>query len=147
MIDGKPVLAILGGAGREGNGLAARWAAAGYDAVVGGRDATKARAVAAELAAEIPGAKIGGVDNDAAATAGEIVAPTAPLAPPKVNRVQLPEGGSTLVALTEAATLHGFHVGPLCNPVVAEALMSVPISINQRYTVPSSGNRITGLAG
>jgi NADPH-dependent F420 reductase len=222
MADGKPVLAILGGTGKEGSGLAARWAAAGYEVVIGGRDAARAQAVAAELAAEIPGAKISGADNGAAAAAGEIVVltvpfaaqrPTAlavadalqgkilvdvtvPLVPPKVNRVQLPEGGSAVVALqkalgegvrvvsafqnisahhlrdldhdldcdvlvasddiaareavialAKAARLRGFHAGPLCNSVVAEALTSVLISINQRYKVPSSGIRITGLAG
>lgn len=222
MTEGKPVLAILGGTGKEGSGLAARWAAAGYQVVIGGRDAAKAEATAAELAAEIPGARISGADNAAAAAAGEIVVltvpyaaqqatalgvadalqgkilvdVTVPLVPPKVNRVQLPEGGSAVmalqkalgegvrvvsafqnisahhlrdldhhldcdvlvagddieareavVALAEAAKLRGYHAGPLCNSVVAEALTSVLISINQRYKVPSAGIRITGLAG
>ncbi|SNS26751.1 reduced coenzyme F420:NADP oxidoreductase [Sphingomonas laterariae] len=221
MAEGKPTLAVLGGTGKEGSGLAARWAAAGYEVVIGGREAAKAEAVAAELAAEIPGANIRGADNAAAAAAGEIVVltvpfaaqqatalgvkaalegkilidVTVPLVPPKVNRVQLPEGGSAVLALqaalgdgvrvvsafqnisahhlrdldhdldcdvlvagddiaaredviklAEAAKLRGFHAGPLCNSVVAEALTSVLISINQRYKVPSAGIRITGLA-
>ena len=34
MIDQLPVIAVLGGTGAEGSGLAARWAAAGYRVLV-----------------------------------------------------------------------------------------------------------------
>ena len=43
------------------------------------------------------------------------------------------------------AALRGIHAGPLCNSVVAEALTSVLITINQRYKIPGAGIRITGL--
>jgi NADPH-dependent F420 reductase len=51
----------------------------------------------------------------------------------------------TVIALANAVGLRGIHAGPLCNSVVAEALTSVLISINQRYKIAGSGIRITGL--
>ena len=50
----KPTLAVIGGTGEEGSGLAVRWAAAGYPVVIGSRSAEKATTVSAELAANLP---------------------------------------------------------------------------------------------
>src|SRR5690625_7173257 len=47
----RPVLAILGGTGDLGTGLARRWAQAGYTVVIGSRTADRAEAAAQELAA------------------------------------------------------------------------------------------------
>lgn len=71
----KPTLAVIGGTGAEGSGLAVRWAAAGYPVVIGSRSAEKAVAVAAELSALLPAgsAMLTGDSNAAAAVAAEIV--------------------------------------------------------------------------
>ena len=45
----KPTIAILGGTGKEGPGLAMRWAHAGYKVLIGSRQAEKAEATAEEL--------------------------------------------------------------------------------------------------
>jgi NADPH-dependent F420 reductase len=45
-----PVIAVLGGTGKEGKGLAYRWAKAGYHVIIGSRTPEKAQATAAELA-------------------------------------------------------------------------------------------------
>jgi len=50
-----------------------------------------------------------------------------------------------VITLANAVGLRGIHAGPLCNSVVAEALTSVLITINQRYKIPGAGIRITGL--
>ncbi|MBK8131488.1 MAG: NADPH-dependent F420 reductase [Gammaproteobacteria bacterium] len=120
MSDPKPTLAILGGSGDLGGGLAFRWARAGYPIIIGSRSADKAEQAATELAAKGLAGKVRGLDNAAAAQAGDIVvltvpfanqAPTleaikaavqgkilvdvtVPLVPPKVGTVQLPAGGS-----------------------------------------------------
>ena len=47
--DKLPVLAILGGTGKEGPGLAMRWAIVGYTVIIGSRQYEKAEAMAAEL--------------------------------------------------------------------------------------------------
>jgi NADPH-dependent F420 reductase len=62
------VVAVLGGTGEQGRGLARRLALAGHDVVLGSRDA--ARAVAA---AEGLPASVSGTGNAAAATAGDVV--------------------------------------------------------------------------
>ena len=118
-------IGVLGGTGKEGSGLAFRWALKGHEVVIGSRDAAKAEAAAAELNQLLAGkATVRGGDNTAAAQADIVVlavpyaaqAPTAesvaaqlagkilvdvtvPLAPPKVDRVQLPNGESAVVAL------------------------------------------------
>jgi NADPH-dependent F420 reductase len=110
-------IGIVGGTGNLGSGLAARWSRAGHAIAIGSRDAAKARAHAAELvAAGAPGIEAG--DNAWAAAQSEVVVlavpyaahgdtlrsireacagkpfidTTVPLRPPKVSRVQLPEG-------------------------------------------------------
>jgi NADPH-dependent F420 reductase len=66
-------IGILGGTGKEGAGLAVRWAQAGHDIVIGSRDAERARAKAAELAGHSGGARIQGLGNRDAAAAADIV--------------------------------------------------------------------------
>ena len=44
MDDNKPVIGILGGTGKEGPGLAMRWAKAGYPIIIGSRKEEKAKA-------------------------------------------------------------------------------------------------------
>lgn len=115
-----PTIAILGGTGALGSGLAKRWALAGYPVIVGSRSAQKAQEAAAALAVPsgVPAAR--GDTNLAAASAGDVVVLTVPysnhgdlleeikgvvsgkividavvaLKPPKVATVQLPAEGS-----------------------------------------------------
>ena len=68
----KPTIAILGGTGKEGPGLAVRWAHNGYPVLIGSRQAEKAEATAAELN-EILGAEmVHGFENAEAARRAEI---------------------------------------------------------------------------
>jgi NADPH-dependent F420 reductase len=115
-------IAVIGGTGPEGGGLALRWAAAGHRVFIGSRDALKAQAAAAELAAKAKG-RVEGADivdaarradivvlavpfsaqlDTAKRMAGELagkilVDVTVPLVPPKVSRVQLPPDDSCVV--------------------------------------------------
>ena len=50
-----PVVAILGGSGELGRGLATRWAAAGIRVLIGSRDASRAESVAAAIPGEVRG--------------------------------------------------------------------------------------------
>ncbi len=120
----KPTIGILGGTGREGKGLALRWAHAGYPIVIGSRDLERARATATEIAARVAGASVTGAENVGAAEGATmcvltvpyaahratvetvrhalfgkiLIDVTVPLRPPKVTRVQLPPEGSAAVA-------------------------------------------------
>ena len=115
----KPTIAVIGGTGDLGSGLARLWAAAGYSVVLGSRAKDKAEAAARELASQI-GIGVRGDDNRAAAQAADIVVlcvpysnhdailneikpvmggkilvdAVVPLVPPKVSVVQLPPTGS-----------------------------------------------------
>jgi hypothetical protein len=118
-------IAVIGGTGAEGRGLALRWAAAGHRVIIGSRDANRAGEAAKMLSESVPGASIQGDESLAAAQAADIavlavpfaaqldtarrIAPaldgkilidvTVPLVPPKVSVVQLPAGGSCVAAL------------------------------------------------
>ena len=63
-------IAVLGGTGPQGRGLARRFAAAGLDVVLGSRDAARASAAAADLG---EGGRVRGASNSEAAAAGDIV--------------------------------------------------------------------------
>ncbi|MEL0078301.1 MAG: NAD(P)-binding domain-containing protein, partial [Rhodospirillales bacterium] len=117
-------IAILGGTGDLGTGLARRWAKAGHKVVIGSRTAEKAEIAAADLSSF----GVEGLENTAAAAKADIVAitvpysnqlatletvksqlsgkilidATVPLMPPKVGTVQLPEGGSAAVNAQKA---------------------------------------------
>jgi 8-hydroxy-5-deazaflavin:NADPH oxidoreductase len=111
----KPIIAILGGTGDLGSGLAKRWIAAGYSVIIGSRSADKARSFSKQL-----GGGARGDDNVGAAKTADIVVlavpfgsheatllevknavqgkivvdAAVPLVPPKVSVVQLPPEGS-----------------------------------------------------
>ena len=65
-------IAIIGGAGELGFGLALRWAKAGEEVIIGSRDAAKAQEAAARAKAAVPGAKVIGLDNVQATGAATI---------------------------------------------------------------------------
>jgi NADPH-dependent F420 reductase len=114
-----PSITIIGATGDLGSGIAYKLAKAGYTIIIGSRSKEKAENSAAALS-ERAGVVIGGMENAAAAAAGDIVIltvpfgshrmmmevikegvqgkifidATVPLVPPRVTRVQLPEEGS-----------------------------------------------------
>ena len=122
-------IAVLGGTGAEGGGLALRFAHAGHRVVVGSRDAARAAGAAARIEEKLGGRSgqpaVSGAGNEDAARRAELVVltvpyaaqratahaaagalagkilvdATVPLTPPRVARVQLPEGGSAVARL------------------------------------------------
>lgn len=123
-------VAVLGGTGKEGSGLAARWAAHGYRVIIGSRSPERAAAKAAELNERIGADVVIGLGNLEAAEQADLVVlsvpyaahrdtlmavqdaldgkilvdVTVPLKPPKVRVVHLPDG---LSAAMEAQALLG----------------------------------------
>ncbi len=110
-------IGVVGGTGREGRGMAVRWAKAGHDVFIGSRDGARGAQSAAELSAQ-NGVLLKGGDNLAAVRHAQLVVLsvpydahavaleslkadlderiildiTVPLAPPKVRVVHLPPG-------------------------------------------------------
>jgi hypothetical protein len=70
-------VAVLGGTGPQGRGLARRFAAAGVRVVLGSRDAGRAQGTAADLASAT-GGDVTGADNPGAARAGDVVVVAVP---------------------------------------------------------------------
>jgi 8-hydroxy-5-deazaflavin:NADPH oxidoreductase len=114
-------IAVLGGTGKQGKGLAFRWAREGYPVLIGSRDEESAKTVAKELTEMLgEGVSISGMTNLQAAKEADIVVlsvpysahrstlesvkenlqgkilvdVTVPLVPPKVSKVQMPAAGS-----------------------------------------------------
>ncbi len=222
MTGNKYSIAVIGGTGALGFGLAARWAKAGHGIIIGSRAQESADRGAERLAALVPEATISGLENGPAAAAADVVvltvpfanqAPmlaaihagcqgkimvdvTVPLMPPKVRTVHLSPHGSAakgaqialgegvrvvsafqnvaadhladlghdidcdilvcgndtdarevVVGLAEDASVRAWHAGRIENSVVAEALTSALIFINNRYKIAGAGIRITGTPG
>ena len=66
-------IAILGGTGKEGAGLATRWALVGHSIIIGSRDAERAKTKAAELREATHKLPIMGESNAEAARLGVVV--------------------------------------------------------------------------
>jgi NADPH-dependent F420 reductase len=132
-------VAVVGGTGPQGRGLARRFAVAGLDVVIGSRNAERAIDTAKELT-EVTGGSISGADNLTAAHEGDIVLVVVPwdghaellreLAPALAGKVvvdcvnplgfdkqgafalDVPEGSATQQAaaiLTESTVVGAFH--------------------------------------
>ncbi|MCH2172194.1 NADPH-dependent F420 reductase [Myxococcota bacterium] len=72
-IDRSSAIAILGGTGDQGLGLALRFAVAGRPVVIGSRKADRAEQAATEVLSQVPGAEVAGFENADAAVRAEIV--------------------------------------------------------------------------
>lgn len=126
MSNDRLTIAVLGGTGKEGGGLALRWAHKGHKVILGSRTADRAEEAAAAMRETLgAGANVHGMANPDAAAAADLVVlavpyaaqqstvqdvaaqlqgkilidVTVPLVPPKVSRVQLPAGGSAVEAV------------------------------------------------
>jgi NADPH-dependent F420 reductase len=122
-------IAVVGGTGKEGSGMALRWAKAGHEVMLGSRDSARAQAKATELSQQ-SGGKVTGGDNAWAVAQADVVVlsvpyaghrdtllglkdalagkvlldVTVPLKPPQIRKVHLPEGQA---AALEAQALLG----------------------------------------
>lgn len=77
---GSHVIALIGGTGPEGRGLATRFALAGHRVIIGSRDAERGVAAGSELAAALGRTNVEGAGNEAAAQAADIVVIVVPYA-------------------------------------------------------------------
>jgi hypothetical protein len=74
-------IAVIGGTGDQGRGLALRWARAGFTIIIGSRDAARAATAAAEMRATLGGeVSIAGAVNAEAAASAPVIVLTVPFA-------------------------------------------------------------------
>jgi 8-hydroxy-5-deazaflavin:NADPH oxidoreductase len=72
-------IAVVGGTGPQGFGLALRWARAGETIIIGSRNAQRAQEAAAKIKARVgPGAQVSGEENVAACAATDLLVLTIP---------------------------------------------------------------------
>jgi len=72
-------IAVIGGTGPAGMGLALRWARAGETVVIGSRDATRAEQTAEKIRQRVGAqAKVSGAENSAACAANDLLVLTVP---------------------------------------------------------------------
>lgn len=123
-------IAVIGGTGKEGSGLAMRWAKSGYRVIIGSRDGQRAEQKADELNTVMGNSYLQGTDNLSAAREANLVVltvpydahadtlealkdelqgkivvdVTVPLRPPNIRTVNVPDGKS---ACLEAQAILG----------------------------------------
>ncbi len=116
----QPRIAVLGGTGKEGSGLALRWARAGFPVAIGSRDPERARQAAERLRAMVPTTELLGLSNPEAAAWGEIVVIAVPY-----------EGHATLLqALRDT----------LARKLVIDVVVPLDPSNPRRYAPPPDGS-------
>ena len=102
-------IAVLGGTGPEGFGLALRWARAGENVIIGSRDASRAREAAAKIQAAVSDTvRISGEENSAACAAADLLVLTIPF-----------EGHCTLLKQIRSAIRPGSIVVDTTVPLAA----------------------------
>ncbi len=95
-------LAIIGGTGKEGQGLAYRWAKAGYHVTIGSRTPDKAERVAEEINKRLGSEMVRGAGNESAVEACDIAVLTVPYSAHRTTLEGLKEPlrGKVLVDVT-----------------------------------------------
>jgi NADPH-dependent F420 reductase len=95
-------IAVIGGTGKEGKGLALAWARAGEDIVIGSRSAERAQETAAAINAAVGRQAAQGARNADAAGAGELVVLTVPYAAhaKTLEEIRAPAAGKIVVDVT-----------------------------------------------
>lgn len=68
----KPKISIIGGTGKEGMGLGIRWAAAGYEILIGSRQVEKAKLAAEEINQQLNTKTVIGLENSEAIKKADI---------------------------------------------------------------------------
>jgi 8-hydroxy-5-deazaflavin:NADPH oxidoreductase len=103
-------IAVLGGTGKEGSGLALRWARSGHEVTIGSRDAVKAQRVADELNQAYAPIQVKGADNVNAAQNAEVVVITVPYAAhlETIKAVQEALSGKVVVDVTVPVNTQDF---------------------------------------
>jgi NADPH-dependent F420 reductase len=108
-------IAVLGGTGPEGFGLALRWAQAGETVIIGSRDSKRAQEAAEKIKQRVGNTKISGAENIAACSSSDLLVLTIPF-----------EGHATLLKQLKPAIRPG--------SIVIDATVPLAASVGGRAT-------------
>jgi len=167
----KSTIAILGGTGKEGKGLAFRWAKAGRRVILGSRLLERAQEAAQEVNDRLQSDGVTGADNPTAAKSADIVAitvpysahrvtleslkpflegkllidVTVPLNPGKITRVQMPPAGSAAQEALEILGEQAMVAAAFQNISYEHLLNDLPVECDVLVTGSSKEARVAAL--
>ncbi len=98
-------IAVIGGTGKEGKGLALRWAHAGHSIIIGSRDAARAETAASELNDLLNKDAVRGLGNADAAQAAEVVVLSVPYEAHRATLEMIKDGAQGKVLIDVTAPL------------------------------------------
>lgn len=141
----KPTIAVIGGTGAEGSGLAVRWAAAGYPILIGSRSADKATTAAAEMRELLPAgsATIDGATNGDAATQSDIVVLSVPYDAQEGTIAQIIDGAQNKIVVTVGVPLKPPKVSTVWHPVGGSAAEEAQAQLGENVQVVAAFQNIS----
>ena len=98
-------IAVIGGTGKEGKGLAMRWAHAEHSVIIGSRDAARAETAASELNGLLGKDAVRGLSNADAAQAAEVVVLSVPYEAHRATLEMIKDGAQGKVLIDVTAPL------------------------------------------
>ncbi len=129
----KPTIAVIGGTGAEGSGLAVRWAAAGYPIIIGSRSAEKAASSATELREPLPAtsAPISGATNANAAAQADLIVLSVPYDAQEGTIAQIVDGAQGKIVISVVAPLKPPKVATVWRPPGGSAAQEAQAQLGQ----------------
>ena len=139
-------IAIIGGTGPQGRGLAYRFALAGYRVIVGSRSVDRAEAAAAEIAHRLGDpAAASGADNASAAAKGEIVVVAVPFDGYRELLSNLAESIGDKIVVTCVNPLTFDRSGPIGLPVPEGSAAEMAAQLLPRARVTSAFHHVSAV--
>lgn len=141
----KPTLAVIGGTGAEGSGLALRWAAAGYPIVIGSRSAQKGATVAQELSDRLPAgsADLQGTSNGDAAASADVVVLSVPYSAQAATIDQIADGCQGKILVSVVAPIRPPKVSVAWRPQAGSAAQEAQSQLGENVTVVSAFQNVS----
>lgn len=131
-------IAVVGGTGAEGSGLAWRWAQAGLDVIIGSRSADKGAAAAAELNRRLGKEAVRGTDNLGACEMASIIVLSVPYESQALilDSIRPALAGKTLITLV--APLLGEKKGRYTPPPGGSAALEAQAQVGDGVTIAAA---------
>lgn len=132
---GLGTIAVIGGTGAEGSGLALRWARAGLDVIIGSRSHEKGTRVAAALSERLDGAQLRGTDNLSASQEADVVVLSVPYESQQRILDSILPALPGKILVTIVAPLLGEKKGRYTPPPGGSAAMEAQAQVGDEVTV------------
>ncbi len=136
-------LAILGGTGNEGTGLAYRWAKAGYHVIIGSRSSKKAKTAASEVNKRLARDSVEGMRNADAARACDIAILSVPYAGHKETLESLKQELAGKLLIDVVVPLNSEDITSLKVPPAGSAAQEAQQVLGEATSVTSAFHAIS----